>query len=312
MTVDVHGGIHSTATGRFIGHTQGEADPTELLTREPLDPAEHRRTAVMDHLVGNQRMAFGYMRGFTGGQPHEMAAVAAVLADSDLYNRRTFEVSATDTGVILTTPVTGGGQLMERVELTQPQDQTWRGAGLAATQDYADALDQAMSRMNSVLHAIESRTGVAPGNPVEEAPRDPRTTMLVAAGQEEFDFDGEHFKMASNVWAVPPECYAVAIRMDKPASDEQMQQFAQLAGYTWRSTVNGESLGDPERIDMFTFRMYADSTKGHGYLTDFWSKLPETVEEGSPVRKTNRSGENTKGTRLVEGLGTRRFEIYFS
>ncbi len=307
MTVDIHGGIHATDTGRYTGHLQAEGDPAELLTEAmPLTDAEMRRAAVMEHIVGNDRLPWGYLARFTGGQPVEMAAVGAVMADSDLYGGRKFLIEATDDGVEITTPVWGGGKLVDPVPLTAVQDQTWRGAGAAAVQEYADALDAVMSRMHGVLSTIEATPTRA-----DDVQRDPAKTMLVAAGQEEFDFEGEHFRMASHLSEVPDGCYSVAIRMDKPVTDEQIQQAAQLAGYAWRSTVNGESMGDPERIDMFTFRMFADSTKGHGWIGNFWQELPGTIENGSPVRKTNRSGENTKGTRLVEGLGTRRFEVYF-
>jgi hypothetical protein len=47
-------------------------------------------------------------------------------------------------------------------------------------------------------------------------------------------------------------------------------------------------------------------------LEDFEEALPQILSEGSPIRKTDRSGPGTKGTRLVEGFGADlAAEIYY-
>jgi hypothetical protein len=47
-------------------------------------------------------------------------------------------------------------------------------------------------------------------------------------------------------------------------------------------------------------------------LEDFEEMLPNMLADGTPVRKTDRAGAGTQGTRLVEGFGSDlAFEIYY-
>jgi len=48
-------------------------------------------------------------------------------------------------------------------------------------------------------------------------------------------------------------------------------------------------------------------------LEEFEDTLPTMINEGSPVRKTDRAGAGTKGTRLVEGMHEPglTFEVYY-
>ena len=91
-------------------------------------------------------------------------------------------------------------------------------------------------------------------------------------------------------------------------TDEEMQKACQLLGYQYRSAVAGESLGDPIRDGANSFNVYADFTKsrrddlGDAYY-DLENGIGTMIKEGSPIRKTDRSGPGTKGTRLVDGLG---------
>jgi hypothetical protein len=88
-------------------------------------------------------------------------------------------------------------------------------------------------------------------------------------------------------------------------------------GYTYRSTIAGESIAYAFRDTPFSLVVWADMTKpsrddlGMG-LEDFEEALPQILSEGSPIRKTDRSGPGTKGTRLVEGFGADlAAEIYY-
>lgn len=108
---------------------------------------------------------------------------------------------------------------------------------------------------------------------------------------------------------------AMRFEADRPLTDEETQRLAQLIGYKYSTLGRGEPMGDPERDSARSFIMGADTTKGRVYshLDDFEDNLEEFLNEGSPVRKTNRAGAGTKGTRLVEGFGdpTLKIEVYY-
>lgn len=115
----------------------------------------------------------------------------------------------------------------------------------------------------------------------------------------------------------PGTPYAFRFQADRPLSDAEVQQAAQLVGYSYAANVRGEPLGDPVRDTPYSFVVGADTTKSRSddigmALEEFEEDLPVMFEQGSPVRKTDRAGAGTKGTRLVEGFGdtTPSFEIY--
>ena len=104
------------------------------------------------------------------------------------------------------------------------------------------------------------------------------------------------------------DIYFLRIQADEELSDEEVTRLAQLTGYAYRTTVRGESLGYPERDSKRSFVVHADTTKSRsddvGYaLAKFSHNLPQIAKTGSPVRKTDRAGAGTAGTRLVDGLG---------
>lgn len=112
--------------------------------------------------------------------------------------------------------------------------------------------------------------------------------------------------------------YAMRFQANRPLSDDEVQHFAGLVGYTYRSTVAGEPLDTPERDSPYSFTVYADTTKTRRddvgmALEEFEQQLPDLIQNGSPVRKTDRSGEGTKGTRLVDGFNDPdlKFETYY-
>jgi len=116
----------------------------------------------------------------------------------------------------------------------------------------------------------------------------------------------------------PDTPYAMRFQASRPISDEEMQQFTSLVGYAYRCTVVGESIGRPERDSVGSFVIYADTTKSRRddlglALEDFEKTLPAMIREGSPMRKTDKAGLGTKGTRLIEGLADPNltFETYY-
>lgn len=102
----------------------------------------------------------------------------------------------------------------------------------------------------------------------------------------------------------PGTPYHIRIQTDQKLTSEEVKHLAQLMGYSYRTTIRGESLGEPEQDTPYSFVMFADTTKSRSddlgmALENFEENYPETVQNGSPIRTTNRAGEGTKGTRLV-------------
>lgn len=109
--------------------------------------------------------------------------------------------------------------------------------------------------------------------------------------------------------------YAIRLQADRDLTDDEIQHIAGLTGYSYATAGRGEGIGAPERDSARSFIIGADTTKGRVYrnLDVFEENLDTFIREGSPVRKTDRSGPGTKGTRLVEGLGDKapKIELYY-
>lgn len=130
------------------------------------------------------------------------------------------------------------------------------------------------------------------------------------APDEVLNCDGIRFVRADAVHSddYVYEPYHVRVQFDRELDDDKMNHVAQLMGYAYRETVVGESLGSPVADGTNSFYVEADTTKtrrdelGQG-LSEFEERLLLRILKGSPVRKTNRAGEGTKGTRLIPPLG---------
>ena len=97
----------------------------------------------------------------------------------------------------------------------------------------------------------------------------------------------------------------VRVQADRPLTEAESTRLAQLTGYAASATMGrGEGMGDPERDTDSSVILSADVTKypGRRNVGEFPDRLREYVRDGSPLRKTDRSGPGTKGTRLVEGI----------
>ncbi len=116
----------------------------------------------------------------------------------------------------------------------------------------------------------------------------------------------------------PGEPYAIRLQANRPLTDDETRHVAGLMGYAYRATVASEPLGVPERDTPYSFVVSADTTKSARddlgvALQAFEDMLPTMIDEGSSVRKTDRAGAGTKGTRLVEGMREPdlEFEVYY-
>lgn len=102
------------------------------------------------------------------------------------------------------------------------------------------------------------------------------------------------------------------------SDDDDIHKLVQLIGYSYRTSVRGESLRGFTRDSARSFIVAADASKsrrsdvGEGF-EEFEADLDEMIRDGSLERTTNRSGPGTKGTRLIEGFGENdlRFEVYY-
>lgn len=134
--------------------------------------------------------------------------------------------------------------------------------------------------------------------------------------KDQVTYEGRTF-YRSRPGQYPGTPYAIRIQANRELSFEEAQRLAGLTGYAYRSTVAGERLSNPELDSPNSFIVAADTTKSARddlgmALADFEDSLPSLTKEGTPVRKTDRKGPGTKGTRLVDGLGDDlEIEIYY-
>lgn len=113
--------------------------------------------------------------------------------------------------------------------------------------------------------------------------------------------ESEHRKWQA--WSeLPGDFYEFAIATSKPCDSEQVES---LAGYFFSGPFAGEGSGSgwlPSTDRLFF--LSADSTKSRrDDIGDALPELWEILRDGTPIRKTDRKGPGTKGTRAVEGLG---------
>jgi hypothetical protein len=104
--------------------------------------------------------------------------------------------------------------------------------------------------------------------------------------------------------------YEVRVTFDRELTGDEINRASGALGYALRATLAGESLSDPTVAlceDHRTVLEYGyDSTKSQRDDPDFDAAFllaHRYIEEGTPVRKTDRAGQGTQGTRLVEGIG---------
>ena len=114
---------------------------------------------------------------------------------------------------------------------------------------------------------------------------------------------------------VPVEPQAIRIQTDRPLADEDVAKISQMTGYALRTAGQGEGASDPIQDTPYSFIVHNDTTKGGQCknLDRFQANLHTIMHHGSPVRKTDRAGAGTKGTKLIDGYGSDSpgIEIYY-
>jgi hypothetical protein len=115
---------------------------------------------------------------------------------------------------------------------------------------------------------------------------------------------------------IQPDCYQIMMVIDGHLTEAEISRASGCLGYALKEVLAGEDLSEPEvreSINCMRFIFYYDSTKSRRDDPDLmqaFEKAERYIEEGTPVRKTNRAGYGTRGTRLVEGIGPRKVEFY--
>lgn len=112
--------------------------------------------------------------------------------------------------------------------------------------------------------------------------------------------------------AITREFSALRVQVDRELDADEARHVAGLIGYAW-AVAGGESLPEPEQDRPNSIVLPADAAQvvSRSRMDAFVHSLPRTILEGSPVRKTDRAGAGTAGTRLVEPLtGVRDVHLF--
>lgn len=117
--------------------------------------------------------------------------------------------------------------------------------------------------------------------------------------------------------AFVPDFYEVRAEFARELSDEEIDRVSGCLGYAFRAALAGEGLSSAEvEISDLTGMVLEwgyDSTKCRRDDPDFaaaFALAKQYIGEGTPVRKTDRAGAGTRGTRLVEGIGPSRVSFW--
>lgn len=121
--------------------------------------------------------------------------------------------------------------------------------------------------------------------------------------------------------AFAPDFYEIRAVCDTALTEEEVSRLSGCLGYALAEVLCGEGLSDPtisrptDGASTFTVLEFGfDVTKSRRDDPDAaeaFARAARYIAEGSPVRRTDRRGHNTRGTRLVEGIGQGRCNISF-
>lgn len=98
----------------------------------------------------------------------------------------------------------------------------------------------------------------------------------------------------------------IRVHLPENLREDQRERAEELVSYAARQSHRGENLGTHSHgriVGLGHDSTKANTSRWHG--DDFTEALEKGLDEGSPMRTTDRSGPGTKGTRAVEGLGMR-------
>lgn len=110
----------------------------------------------------------------------------------------------------------------------------------------------------------------------------------------------------------------IRIQTDHKLSQDEVIHLARLVGYQYTSTIHGRKISAPYQDSENSFMVGVDvttSTRADNLdeaFTDFENGLDKRIQDGSDIRKTDKQGEGTKGTRAIGGYPEPiKLEIYY-
>ena len=145
----------------------------------------------------------------------------------------------------------------------------------------------------------------------EDGPVDADTTVYQAKNliHNRVVVDGADFERIRDGVQIG-EPYSFRVQVGNEMDADQARHLAGLVGYEYAKT-GGEKGNDYYQDAPNSIVFYADTTKGGAYnnLTKMIEQLPDTITNGSPKRKTDRTGP--VGSQKVAGMGDLGYiEVY--
>lgn len=134
---------------------------------------------------------------------------------------------------------------------------------------------------------------------------------------------GETLYSRSRDGVAPGEFHSVRIQLSRPLKEGEDERLASMIGYAFKvsmrpssgygNNVDVISNDTPYSVILEADTYYAGTSKMEYALKKFEREVATIVQEGSPIRTTNRAGANTENTRAVEGFNDESlsFEVYY-
>lgn len=121
----------------------------------------------------------------------------------------------------------------------------------------------------------------------------------------------------------PTDFSRIRVQLSRPLNHGEDERLASMIGYAFKLTMRPSgsygnnveviSKDTPYSVILDADTYYAGTSNMEYALKKFEQEVLTICQEGSPVRKTNRSGPNTANTRAVNGFNEEslHFEFYY-
>jgi hypothetical protein len=116
----------------------------------------------------------------------------------------------------------------------------------------------------------------------------------------------------------------VRIQLNRPLLEEEEDRIAALVGYAWKTKMRPDKYANSVEVEdkdspcsvILSVDLYRENPRSneHRSLLEFQETLYEYMEDGTPIRTSDRAGHGTKDTRLLQGLegaDDLSFEVYY-
>ena len=155
-----------------------------------------------------------------------------------------------------------------------------------------------MSNVNTAVAAAILLLGaLSPTDRAEVIAAFPTINPFEGYQEVGYDYEGDHF-------------YTLRVEFSRELTADEISRACGCIGYAFRARIRGEELSDPVVLQNTgragtVVELSYDTTKTASDDPDLIAAFDDAatyIELGTPIRKTDRAGKGTKGTRLVEGL----------